>query len=373
MAGESYRRAFLVLALSVGLISCAGEDFGRPQMERLLPTEYALELLGMEEAWHCGIGHQPVRNVYVLNGLICLETKQRKLYAIETQTGLVKWQYKLDFLLEYPPCDNEDSIFLLVGDRLYALAKHNGHVQWHRPLDFHPSAGPAANVGLVVVPSRFMLETFEVIDGSLAWKMRLRGHVFHPPTAAGDHFFTGDAAGWAYGINARFGQKMWELQTGGPIGVSPSPMPGIVYVGSDDYKVYSLDAATGAVRWEKSTGDIVQAKPLGTADAVYVQSRKNGVLAYCAASGMERWHDKEATKVLAVGAKRAYLLGTPGVIRAVGVTNGQMEKRISAKQYKFFPTNHHTDHLLLVTDLGTVVALREKCETCGKSGSPAGQ
>lgn len=362
MTGETRRRATLVLALATLLFSCAGEDFGRPQMDRLLPTEFALQQLGMEETWHCGIGQKPVRNVYLLDGLICLETKDRMLFAVDTQTGLLKWQYKLDFNLEYPPCDNQDSVFLLIGGRLYALSKHNGHVLWHRPLDFAASGPPAANVGLVAVPSRYILETFEVIDGTLAWRLRLRGQIFGAPAAQGDFFFVGDDAGWAYCVDARMGQKMWERETHGQIEAALTPMPSVLYLGSDDFKIYALDPAAGTTKWEHSTGGMVRTKPLATADAVYVLSDKNGALAYCACSGEQRWCDKEAVKVLAVGAKRAYLLGPPGVVLAVNVTTGELEKRISAKQYKFFPTNHYTDQLILVSDLGMVVAIREKPE-----------
>ena len=360
MTAEINRRAILVSALALCLFSCAGEDFGRPQMERLLPTEYALEQLGMEEAWHCGIGHKPVRNVYILDGIICVETKDRKMFAIDTKNGLIRWQYQLDFSLEYPPCDNADGVFMLIGDRLYALGKEDGHVLWHRPLDFGPTGPPAANVGLVAVPGRYTINTVEAVDGTLAWHIRLHGQTFAAPAAFGDFFFAGDDSGWVYGINARLGEKMWQRETRGPIEASPFPMADIVYVGSNDYKIYALDPATGFAKWESSTGSMIRSKPLGTADAVYVLSYNNGVTAHNADSGAQKWCRKEANGVLAVGAKRAYLLGKPGVVLAINAQTGELEKRISAKQYKFLPTNYYTDHLIFVSDLGMVVAIREK-------------
>jgi len=351
--------------LAVVLVSCEREDFGRPAMERLLPTEEALRQLGMEECWHCGIGHRPVRNVYLLDGLIFLETEKRKLYAIDTKAGVLKWQYQLDFFLEYPPCDNADGVYLLIGKRLYALEKHSGHVLWSRPLDFAPTAPPSANIGLVALPGRHVLNTIEALDGTLAWYIRLHGKMFGAPAALGDFFFVGDDAGWIYCINARLGQKIWQRETRGPIQSAPFPMADICYVGSTDYKVYALDPVTGFEKWETTTGSMVRKRPLGTADAVYAESYNNGVVALCADSGKVRWRDQEAERVLTVGTKRAYVLSKkPGVIRAVNALSGELRKRIHVQQYKFFPTNYYTDHLYMVDEQGMVVCLREKSEKC---------
>ncbi|NOZ19528.1 MAG: PQQ-like beta-propeller repeat protein [Planctomycetes bacterium] len=363
MICERHRRLLLMSVLVVLLASCAGEDFGRPATERLLPTEEALRQLDMEEVWHCGIGYQPVRNVYLLDGLICLETEKRKLYAINTKTGVLQWQYQLDFCLEYPPCDNADGVYMLIGDRLYALEKQSGHVIWNRPLDFSPTAPPAANIGLVAVPGRHILNTVEALDGTLAWYIRLRGRMFGAPAALGDFFFVGDDTGWIYCINARIGEKIWQRETRGPIEAAPYPMADICYVGSTDYKVYALDPVTGFEKWETTTGSMVRKRPLGTADAVYAESYNNGVVALDAESGTMRWRDQEAERVLAVGTKRAYLLSKkPGVIRAVNARSGELEKRIHVGKYKFFPTNYTTDQLFLVNEKGLVVCLREKSE-----------
>ncbi|MEW6356830.1 MAG: PQQ-binding-like beta-propeller repeat protein [Planctomycetota bacterium] len=363
MVRERHCRLLLMSILAMILVSCEREDFGRPAMERLLPTEEALKQLGMEEIWHCGIGRYPVRNVYLLDGLVCVETEKRKIYAIDAKAGVMKWQYQLDFHLDYPPCDNAEGVYMLIGDRLYALEKDSGRVIWNRGLDFTPTAPPAANIGLVAVPSRHILNTLETVDGTLAWYIRLHGQMFGAPVALGDFFFVGDDAGWIYCINARLGEKVWQRETRGPIQAPPFPMADICYVGSSDYKVYALDPATGIEKWETTTGSMVRTRPLGTADAVYAESQGNGVVALSADSGEERWRDREAERVLAVGTKRAYLLSKkPGVIRAVNAQSGELEKRIHVQQYKFFPTNYHTDHLYLVDEVGMVVCLREKSE-----------
>lgn len=360
MTRQMHCRAILVSFLAVWLCSCAREDFGHRRTEKLLPAEFALEQLGMEKSWHCDLQGKTVRNVYVLDGLVCVESTERKIYAIGLEDGLLKWQYALSFFLEYPPCDNEDKVFMLIGSRLYALAKHNGHVEWHRPLDFNPTAPPTANVGLVAIPGRYILNTVEAVDGTLAWYIRLHGQMFGAAGAFGDFFYVGDDAGWVYGISARMGEKMWQKQTRGAIKAAPFPMADVVYVGSDDYKIYALDPVTGVAKWEQATGSMVQTQPLGTADAAYVLSHNNGVMAYDAITGEQRWCNKDAARVLAVGAKRAYLMGAPGVVLAVNVMSGALEKKLSAQKYSFFPTNYHTDHLILVSDAGMVVALREK-------------
>ena len=58
---------------------------------------------------------------------------------------------------------------------------------------------------------------------------------------AGRHVYFGCDDGNVYAVERLWGEKAWELKTGGPVASSPWVADGVLYIGSEDSGIYALE------------------------------------------------------------------------------------------------------------------------------------
>lgn len=78
----------------------------------------------------------------------------------------------------------------------------------------------------------------------------------HPVLSGGRVFVASSTDDTIRSFDARTGQELWRVTTGGPVRYAPSVADGRVYAGSDDGLVYCLDARTGDVLWTHAVGPV---------------------------------------------------------------------------------------------------------------------
>jgi len=341
--------------------SCFGLGRKTPLRFRHLPKPAALEEMKMDIAWDLVVETSgDVYAVHVLPGLVVLQTRPNGLYAVDSKAGVLKWQRRLPYALEYAPASNGDTVFVVSGGTLFALASYNGRTLWRKKLDFTATGGPAATPSVVAVPGRYLLHAFETADGAFAWRFRTRGRINVTPSACKPCFCVGDSYGWIYCLLAPIGQLAWERQTWGEIRASAFAASPTVYAGSTDFKIYACDMMTGAPVWEKSLGNSIVTQPILSGDYLYAWPYKTGLVVLGAADGSEKWRAPDARKLLAVGKTKVYMLTGGNQITAFDRFTGRRYWSVKDERHRFFPTNLCSNLLFMVSKEGAVVALKEK-------------
>ncbi len=275
------------------------------------------------------------------DGTVYAGSWDRKLYALDGQTGVKRWEFQTEGLIESPPIVGSDGTVYIgssIGgsdSRIYALDGHTGAERWSywlRGLVLTPAIGKDGTVyaaglngvlsaldgktgvrrsgftgglGVIsgpvisaegtifVVDSNRMLVARDGQTGVQKWEFSVGTPQFWTSPAIGRDgtIYIGNDSGKLYAIDGQTGVSKWEFQTEGAVRSSPAiDVDGTVFFGSDDKKVYALDSQTGTKKWEFLTGDWVWSSPaVGNNGTVYFGSGDKKLYAVDGTTGLKKW------------------------------------------------------------------------------------
>lgn len=188
----------------------------------------------------------------LVNGIVYFGSEDNKLYALDAQTGELKWSYKTGGAIVSTPAVANGLVYFGSWDkRLYALDAVAGRLKWS-------------------------YETGDCINSS-------------PMVANGTVFF-GSWDGRLYALDAMTGELRWAYKTGGRVLGSPTAAEGLVYFGSEDNHWYALDTATGQLRWRhKREEEFGYSTPVAAEGLVCFVTSDEKICAIDAAAGKRKW------------------------------------------------------------------------------------
>ncbi len=372
------RRAIVVTLAVVGLMAfgCASAPpQAKPKRKTpYLPSAETLERIAFEMLWHAEVEDSSIVKVYLFRDLICLESASRQFYAIDTATGLIRWQMELPVPLRVSPCENSKFVFAASWPWLLAIEKASGQVAWRTQIFEMPSAGLGASEESVYVPLVGRnLYGYGVSDGKRKFEFHTRANIAAPPVAENDIVYFTDEGGTVYAVllerkESPYYKKppekemlLWEKQARGGIVSAAALGEKVLVVGAKDYMIYALDKLTGATVWQTSTGSMVLTSPVCVEGIVYVAPMQAGIQAYDMAKGALLWkHDEGAGFVAAAGNANAYLLNLKDKIVALDKKTGNPLWTLAHTRYDFVLANSWTSPIILASKDGRVVAIAEQ-------------
>jgi len=191
------------------------------------------------------------------NGLLYFGSTLPKVFALDSATGTVKWEYKgetdkpLQSVYGTPVVANGIVYFGAYDGVFYALDAASGVKKW------------AVDEGSPIVPTPLVAQ----------------GTVYF---GTNDHKF--------YALDAATGAPKWTtpLVTDKKIWGDAAYDNGTIYFGSLDANLYAVDATTGTKKWAYPAGGLIAAKPL-IANGVIYFGALNKLIALDAASGNLKW------------------------------------------------------------------------------------
>ncbi|MBS1663704.1 MAG: PQQ-binding-like beta-propeller repeat protein [Bacteroidetes bacterium] len=95
-----------------------------------------------------------------------------------------------------------------------------------------------------------------------------------------------------YALNARNGDGVWTVHTGGPVSATPIIQDSLLYIGSQDGKLYAMNVWTGIPKWttsKVSSGSFISAAVNVYKGTVYVGDYGGWVYAFDAKTGFRKW------------------------------------------------------------------------------------
>ena len=268
---------------------CPGYALAEPHSSKLPPPA----LLPTTQAWLITLPSPPSAGGAMDAERVYVPLSSMQVVAIDRESGTVSWTY--DTSTVSPPLVSDTTLILVAPDALVALNAGTGAARWRTPLD-HPAkaASVRGNRGVVALDTGVLL-SFNVADGSIAWRVDL-GDTTGPYSIGitDATVFVAMSGGRLVARAANDGGVRWEQTLPGTL----SPPVGdhrYVFVGSTDNFFYALHADSGRLAWRmRAGGDVIGAALAG--DAVYYASLDNVVRALNGGNGNQRWRRSTSTR-----------------------------------------------------------------------------
>ena len=204
-------------------------------------------------------------------------------YIRESQpvpAGQVEWQFRTNAPLYAAPSVLEDTVYLSTGDRrIVALDADTGDMKWEYEVTGPVNSSPAIAGSLVFVGLRDgRLLALDRETGALNWEFQTGDLVYGSPAVHEGVVYIGSGDFRIYALDALTGEVRWSRETGGRVVASPAVSDDVVVVLSQDQRIYIYDTKTGGFRLDYLTREARGAPSLDD-DLAYVANSRSIVYA----------------------------------------------------------------------------------------------
>lgn len=183
-------------------------------------------------------------------------------YAINPE-GTMRWAFRTGFLIWSIPAFRDELMFFAGFDmRLYALERETGRLRWKNNLKNALVASPALGPDGTIYQGSFNgnLYALAPTNGKILWTMKTDSHIY--ASAAVDKHgvvYVTSTDGFLYAVDGKSGRARWTFYTGDAVRSSPALGPDpedkaeyLIYFGGGQGEVFAIDPS-GNRRWSLDT------------------------------------------------------------------------------------------------------------------------
>ena len=242
---------------------------------------YALEADTGRLKWKFDAGDKLWRGPAAVDGIVYVGSDDDHIYALDGDSGDLVWKFQAEDDVVGSPTLAAGTVYFTSYDaHVYAFSASTGELRWKEGLLGGSLTRPVIAEGLVFVGSFDQrIYALEAGTGSFVWNYRTGGSVWSSPVENEGTVYAGSDDGYVYALDARLGKLKWRFQAADKVRSSPTVSDGILYVGSHDDHLYAIEADSGALIWDFGTGDDVKGAPSAFGDTVYVGSHDDTLYA----------------------------------------------------------------------------------------------
>ena len=244
-------------------------------------------------SWEFPTAGPIVGGVAVADGLVLVGSSDRRLYALDLETGTEKWSFPTEGMVWSTPTVADGIVYFGSMDhRVYAL-RLNGTEVWR-----FEAGGAVVSAPLVVGGRAYVgtldrrLYALDASSGIPVWEFTGAGNWFWAtPAADGRRVYAANMDGFLYALDASSGIPVWRFDTGGAVMVPPLVTDDGVLVASDAGRVYFLNL-DGQLRFAPGfydVGDSIRAPMTLRDDILYLNAMNETVVAVDARRGNRLW------------------------------------------------------------------------------------
>lgn len=247
----------------------------------------------------------------------CADDKKRlegeRLSIVEYQTSVVVDEATQGRHVSLPTPHTHSSWTQTAGGPTHATLPQSFQNQWSRQWSSSIGTGSSSNARLLSTPvivdgvaytldTRLRLRAFDENSGSILWTLDLapedKGGV-QPGGGiafADGRIYVASPHAEVIAVDASTGEKVWHVDTEGPLRASPTVADGRVFVLSINNQLDALDSSTGKRLWSHSgitenAGLLGMASPAVSEDVVVVAYSSGEIYALKTQTGYELWSD----------------------------------------------------------------------------------
>ena len=177
--------------------------------------------------------------------------------AIPVPEGRVKWRFETEAPILSSPAVVQGTVYLSTGDRrVVALEADTGELIWEREVTAPVDSSPAVAGDLVFVGLKDgRVLALARADGKTRWEFSTGDLIYSSPSVYRGVVYIGSSDGRLYALDAMTGQMRWSYLTGGRVLSAPAVGEDVVVLTSQDRHVYLVDTNTGKHRLDFVTSD----------------------------------------------------------------------------------------------------------------------
>ena len=234
------------------------------------------------------------------NGMLYFGDTLGNLYCVSTDTGTFQWAYQTRSAIRCPPVIDEGVIYVGSDDKsVYAIDAASGEsaAGWTKPFvardDF--AVGLAVSNGIVVA-SCMDGNLYGIHEGSgkLKWgPVRLSEAPVDTSPVVEQNVVVMAVGTTMYGLNIRGGQLKWTLTIPSEVAATPAVCGSDIYVPCKDKKLYAYTVTSRqpVMKWTEGAdiGVAPTSTPVIAGDLIFVTGSKGMVHAFSTADGARRW------------------------------------------------------------------------------------
>jgi outer membrane protein assembly factor BamB len=370
-----------VLASAVLVLGFAGSALGQAVRSEL-PTDAMLGRLGLQRAWWGFATIDSIRDrvkFFIADEQVTVvESATGMVTTFDNATGRRRWAVQVGAMTDtrYAPSTTEQAVLVVSGRKLFALDKQTGDAVWEVDVLNPPSTSPATDDlhayvgsidGSVFAFNLKFLSTLakdvnqrKYMYRALSWTYRTGGRVPYAPVSTGTIVCVPSEDGSLYGLDTKEHKPKFQFETDQPLGAPIGQLGNQIVVATKDLKVYSLNAESGALKWEVLMGLNVRQQPRIIDEHVFVCAEGAGMRCLSSQDGHEVWSNRQAVRFLAATPAVVYASGYVDEVLLLNRSNGKQVGSIPLRGYPIRIANDRTDRILLASERGLVLCLRER-------------
>lgn len=412
--------AALAVSLTLGPTAPA-QSSSRLYSTPALPAREALDRLNLTSAWHTYIPTDGRRDgIYTVQIApnteknrfeMFIQTRSGLLVALDAETGRQLWSTRLGnaYRVSQPVCWNTRSVYVSSNVELYAVDRDTGALKWHTTLESGLAGPPACDDerlylpmtarGLTVfdlpstvaaekIPERPTLTIRQELRaaatlpsvGAMLKSVRdtlaspetgpqprelfsypLSSRVESAPLVARGHLVVPETAGVILGVGGTSQEVITRLRTRGDFTVPAGQNDASAYIVGGDQMLYAIDIPSGLVTWRFPVGGTVLHRPAVTETDLFISAQGGGLSRLDRTAGYELWRNRDAFRFLACNDKFVYATDASGRLLVLDRARGTTLSSYDATRDFVVPViNDWTDRLYLASNSGLFVCLRDK-------------
>lgn len=228
------------------------------------------------------------------------------LYAIDINSGSVKWKYNIDNSNSNSALvSDEQIIFTTRTGSIYAFDFDSGQVMWNINLEYaYNMNSPSVANNLVYIGYNkynsstytytYSVIAFDLNTGVEKWETNVDGDIFSALTVAQGkvivHEYGGDRDGHLHALSATTGDEIWSFNIGRYSEGTPAIGYDKVFMISENQILYALNINTGQILWDITRVDIHDWKTtIAISNGMILVGGCDYLYAFDAETGAEKW------------------------------------------------------------------------------------
>ena len=347
------------------------------ELLRLASLQKKIQVTPLIEKWHYRIKDETVRNIYICDDILLIETETNKVYGFDRENGIPKWIHTVKNTIDFAPEFDADNIYILALGNLQILDKNTGGLILDKRLSFAPCSPPSATSNYLFIGGwDNFLYALDRKTGEKVWSYRIDGEVTVPAEEVDGDLFLASNDENIYKINALSGKTASRWAEGGRFPTSGANVarlstlknPPVVYVGSRDYNLYCINRVTGVLNWKFESGGEINSSPTLIGNTLYVISdrslgKSSSLFSLDAATGRRNWSLENAKLIHFQGKYNMWVVKQGNSIVSVAPESGRVKGEYDVSDFSSFVTNTN-DKLgfigYMATEDGYIFAVTEE-------------
>ena len=292
---------------------------------------YALDLQTGAVKWTLTTGDMIRSSPTVLSGTVYFGDGLGVLHAVDAKSGKSRWTYatKAEIISSVNHADGR-LIFGSYDGFIYCLDARDGKLLWKFETGGRVHGTPGITRDAVVAAGcDEFLHVLRLADGKSLARISLHSVSGASAAIGGSHAFVGTFSNQVLGINWSKGKVEWVFEDEErqfPFMSSAALTDGLVIVGGRDKRLWALDRETGKPRWKFVTQGRIDSSPVVVGERVFVGSSDGRLYAVRLDTGTEVWRFDAGSPITAspaVAAGRLVVGTLDGLLYCFGAKREQ--------------------------------------------------